>query len=126
MHKIVNNSAPSYLIDIMPPKVSETTNYPLRNSEDFVIPQYRLSSTNLSFFPSAIRAWNSLPLENRNIPTSNSFKRMLTNKVHVPCWYSVSQRKLNIIHTKLRYNYSSLNYDLFRFGLKDNPGCPCG
>ena len=31
-----------------------------------------------------------------------------------------------LIHTKLRYNYSILNYDLFRFNLKDNPGCACG
>jgi hypothetical protein len=29
-------------------------------------------------------------------------------------------------NTKLRYNYNILNYDLFRFNLKNNPGCVCG
>ena len=54
------------------------------------------------------------------------FKRQLVNKTLVPVWYCTGVRKWNIIHTKLRYNYSVLNYDLFRFNLKDNPGCACG
>jgi len=33
---------------------------------------------------------------------------------------------MKIIHTKLRYNYSILNYDLYRFNLKNSPGCACG
>jgi hypothetical protein len=40
MYNIVNNSAPSYLTDILPPTISESTtnnNYPLRNSEIFTI-----------------------------------------------------------------------------------------
>jgi hypothetical protein len=37
MYNIVNNSVPSYLTDILPPRISETINYPLRNSEDFTI-----------------------------------------------------------------------------------------
>jgi hypothetical protein len=34
----------------------------------------------------------------------------------------------NIIHTKLRYIYSTgiLTYDWFRFNLNDKPGCACG
>ena len=87
-----------------------------------------LTLTNSSFFPSTLRAWNTLDLENRNVPNYTSFKRQLVNKtlVPVPVWYSTGVRKWNIIHTKLRYNYSILNYDLFRFNLKDNPGCACG
>ena len=65
-------------------------------------------------------------MENRNAPSYTSFKRQLVNKTLVPVWYSTGVRKWNIIHTKLRYNYSILNYDLFRFNLKDNPGCACG
>jgi hypothetical protein len=82
--------------------------------------------TNSSFFPSTLRAWNSLDLENRNAPSYISFKKQLVNKTLVPVCYSTGVRKWNIIHTKLRYNYSILNYDLFRFNLKDNPGCACG
>jgi hypothetical protein len=68
MYNIVNYSAPSYLTDILPPRIFETTNYPLGNSENFTIPSYRLTLTNSSFFPSTLRAWNSLDLENRNAP----------------------------------------------------------
>ena len=129
MYKIVNNCAPSYLIDILPPKVSETTIYPLRNGEDLTIPNFRLTLTNRSFFRSGIRAWNSLPLATRNIPSLNSFKNVLLtpdSSSCVPRWYFTGQRKLNIIHTKLRHNNSLLNYDLFRFNLRDNPCCSCG
>jgi hypothetical protein len=126
MYNIVNNSVPSYITDILLPRISETTNYPLRNSENFTIPSYRLTLTNSSFFPSTLRAWNSLDLENRNAPSYISFKRQLVYKTLVPVWYCTGVRKWNIIHTKLRYNYSILNYDLFRFNLKDNPGCSCG
>ena len=70
MYNIVNNSAPSYLTDILPPRISETTNYPLRNSENFTInPSYRLTLKNSSFFSSTLRTWNSLDLENRNTPS---------------------------------------------------------
>ena len=123
MYNIVNNSAPSYLTDILPPRISETTSYPLRSSEHFTIPSYRLTLTNSSFFQSTFRAWNCLDLENWNAPSYASFKRQLVIKTIVPFWYSTGVRKWNIIHTKLRYNYSILNYDLFRFNLKDNPGC---
>ena len=85
----------------------------------------RLTLINSSFFPSTLRAWNSLDLENRYVPGYISFKRQLVNKTLVPVWYSTGVRKWNIIHTKLRYNYSIVNYDLFRFNLKDNPGCAC-
>jgi hypothetical protein len=128
MYNIVNYSVLSYLTDILPPRIFEITNYPLGNSEKFTNPSYRLTLTNSSFFPSTLRAQNSLDLENRNAPSYTSFKRQLVNKtlVPVPVWYSTGVRKWSIIHTKLRYNYSILNYDLFRFNLKDNPGCACG
>ena len=104
----------------------ETTNQPLRNSEHFTIPSYRLTLKNYSFFPSTRRAWNSLDLEDRNSLSYISFKRQLVNKTLVPVWYCTGVRKWNIIHTKLSYNYNILNYDLFRFNLKDHPGCSCG
>ncbi len=44
----------------------------------------------------------------------------------VPVYHLYGNRKLNIIHTKLRYSVSKLNYDLFRFNLCDSPSCVCG
>ena len=127
MYNIINNTAPSYLSDILPPKISEITHYPLRNNDNYVIPHYRLTRTLSSFFfPSTLRAWNSCSLEQRQIDTSGNFKRQLINKNVCPLWYSFGQRKFNIIHTKIRYNNSTLNYDLYRCNLRDNPGCLCG
>ena len=40
MYTIINESAPSHLTDILPPKISETTNNLLRNSENYTIPCY--------------------------------------------------------------------------------------
>ena len=125
MYNVVNKSAPSYQTDILPLIISKATNFPLRNSENFTIPSYRLTLGNSRFFTSSLRAWNSLDLESRNAPSYARFKRQLVTKTLVPGWYFTGVRKWNIIHTKLRYNYSILNYDLFRFNLKDNPGCAC-
>jgi hypothetical protein len=72
---VVNKSVSSYLTDVLPPRISETTNYPLRNSEDFTIPSYRLTLTNSSFFSSTLHPWNSLELENINAPSYISSKR---------------------------------------------------
>ena len=32
----------------------------------------------------------------------------------------------NIIHTKLRYSLTQLNYDLFKYGLTNDISCNCG
>ena len=52
--------------------------------------------TNSSFFPSTLRAWNSLDLENRNAHSYISFKRQLVNKTLVPVWYFTGVRKWSI------------------------------
>ena len=60
-YKIMNGLAPSYLSDLVPPLIQDTTHYNLRNSSDT---QTLHANTNLyfnSFFPSTIRAWNTLP-----------------------------------------------------------------
>ena len=54
MYNIVNYSVLSYLTDILPPRIFETTNYPLGNSENFTIPSYRLTLTNSSFHNSCL------------------------------------------------------------------------
>ena len=51
---------PNYLRDLVPSHVQETSNYNLRNANNI---QTFASNTNLfynSFFPSSVRAWNSL------------------------------------------------------------------
>ena len=126
MYGIINKLSPSYFTDLLLPKVSEISNFPLCNSESYFLPMYRLSLSNSSFFPSTLTSWNSLDIDIRNSKTYSSFKHTLANKFSVNRWLSHGQRKYSIIHTKLRHDYSGLNYDLYRFNLRDNPGCKCG
>ena len=63
------------------------------------------------------------------MPTIRKFKN--ANKSHPPydkppSYYFIGNRKLNILHTKLRHRCSTLNADLYRVNLVDNPRCVCG
>ena len=76
-YKIINGLTPRYLTDFISPLVQETAPYSLRNSDDI---QTFHANTNLfynSFFPSVIRAWNSLPEEIKQAPSVTSFKNRL-------------------------------------------------
>ena len=94
---------------------------------DYTIPNTRLRTNELSFIPSTIRLWNSLENETRSKSTLTSFKSSLKpNNVRHQCLSFVGNRKLSILHARLRHNCSILNYDLFRCNLVNNPSCECG
>ena len=40
--------------------------------------------------------------------------------------YFIGERKLQVIHTRIRNKFSSLNHDLFRKSIVDSPLCACG
>ena len=76
-YKIMHGLAPNYLSDLLPPIVGQTNNYALRNADH--IQSFR-SKTNLfsdSFFPSTIKAWNSLPNEAKELSSVLAFKNYL-------------------------------------------------
>ena len=50
-YSIHNKSAPEYLCDLMPLPVGSVSQYDLRNSNNYVIPNCRLNMTKKSFFP---------------------------------------------------------------------------
>ena len=55
-----------------------------------------------------------------------AFKRYLrTNDVNVPPYYNIGERRLQIIHCKLRLNMSDLNKDLYNRHLSLNKYCDC-
>ena len=41
-------------------------------------------------------------------------------------WYFNGERKLSVIHAKLRMNCSSLSADLYTMNIIDSPKCQCG
>ena len=77
MYKIVNNDAPSCLLDLLPNRENETNIYNLRNNTDLVIPFTRLCSYESSFFPSTLKSWNDIDTPIRNLPTLPNSKQTL-------------------------------------------------
>ena len=41
-------------------------------------------------------------------------------------YYGEGSRKLSILHARLRHQYSSLNSDLYRINITNDPKCQCG
>ena len=98
MYKIVNNDAPSYLRDMLPNRVDETSTYNLRNNTDFVIPFSRLSSYGSSFSPSTLKLWNDLDTQIRTLPTFLQFKfNIKTDSDKTEDYTTIGLRKYNII-----------------------------
>ena len=128
-YKMMNNLVPNYLSSLIPCPVSNRTTYSLRNSEDVSLMSCSTSRFQKSFLPSAICAWNSLPVDIRSSPSLGNFKSkvgrlFLSGKKNII--FEVGSRYASILHTRLRLHNSSLNYDLFRHNCISSPACACG
>jgi hypothetical protein len=124
-YKMHNNLTPDFLSSLIPDQTN--TRYNLRNSDNTAGIYARTSLYYNSFLPSTIRDWNNLPTEVRNLPTLSSFKNFLTrNKKRTPKYYYSGNRKLQVLHTRLRTKCSSLNYHLFLRNISPSPLCECG
>ena len=59
-------------------------------------------------------------------PLETFFKKHINKNIpKPPTYFSVGNRKINIIHTKLRHNCIQ-NNDLFRSNIIGSPLCSCG
>jgi hypothetical protein len=126
LYKIVHNLAPNTLSDLLPDLVQDRQNYNLRNGEDLTIIATNTSQHQKSFYPSVIMEWNNLPNKHRNAPSAEAFKEALkSEKLSRPHYYT-GERKVQILHTKLRLQCINLNAHLHHSGLKDDPSCECG
>ena len=127
MYKIVNGTAPQYLLNLLPSTVGSQHPYNLRDNNDLVAPRCRLSVFQSSFIPATVSLWNNQGESIRNSPTFNIFKTRLNNQSNkAPKYLSLGERKYNVIHTQLRHNCSNLNADLFRIKQVPSPLCTCG
>ncbi|XP_021365288.1 uncharacterized protein LOC110458062 [Mizuhopecten yessoensis] len=129
-YNIYHDNAPSFLKSLLPPIVSNFSNYNLRNRNNFQNPYYRLQITKSSFIPSTSDYWNNLSIETKSSASIKQFKSLIQPQVTTPsyikCFLEYGSRKVNIIHCQLRNRSSSLNYDLFKAHLRDNSTCDCG
>jgi hypothetical protein len=80
-----------------------------------------------SFIPSTVSLWNNLDLNVKNSPNIACFKSRIKEKtIKSPEYYSEGSRKLSILHARLRHKCSSLNSDLYRINITNDPKCQCG
>ena len=124
MHKIVNKTAPPYLVEILPNVVNIGAHYDLRNSNDLEQFHFRTEKFKKSLLPACIRQWNSLQ-ECMKVESYYSFRSILNAIDNCSKLYYIGIRKFNIIHSQLRMNCSNLNAHLYGLHVIDSPACAC-
>ena len=129
-YKIVNKEAPDFLYELVPPLVEASVNYNLRSHHNIYVPFNRLSVFQISYFPCTIKEWNSLDLIIRNLPTFSSFKLKLQQIFYTmrrnPQYYSIGDRFLSVLHSRMRNKCSALHADWYHANLIVNYNCLCG
>ena len=131
MYKVNNGIVPSYIHDLIPPLVSEISNYPMRNNRNISVPFNRTSISQKSCIPSCISLWNSIEDDLKKIYQHYKLlKKHITlrfNNSCVPSHFTIGNRHISILHARLRKNCSNLNNDLFGNHNRENPLCDlCG
>ena len=127
VYKMMNDLTPTYLKSLIPATVANTSAYQLRDTENIRPLLTRTQLYYKSFLPSSIRNWNQLPLNIRNSASLSSFKQQLNKDNNkVPKYYSTGNRQLQIYHTRLRTNCSSLKQHLYSKNIITDPSCACG
>ena len=81
-------------------------------------------------YSSSIRLWISLEDDLKIYQHYKPLKKHITSRFNnscVPSHFTLGNRHISILHTRLRNNCSNLNNDLFRNHLRDNSLCDlCG
>ena len=92
------------------------------------MPQARTRLLQKSCISSSVSLWNNLQQEIRNCTTFGSFKLKLSSMSkpdRIPSIYLIGNRRLSVIHARIRNNCSNLNNDLFLNHLKLDSICDC-
>ena len=128
-YKIINGHVPDYLYEdysLTQLAFDRKTTRSTLNVEIHVL-FCRTNKYKFSYFPSTIVAWNSLSLSIRNLDSLSKFKRYLNLKYYPPenfFNYNLFSGVCSRIVTQARLGLCSLNFDLFRYTLTENPLCP--
>lgn len=99
----------------------------LRERSNLAPPFCRTTRYIMSFIPSTCRYWLSLNTDIKNTVSLASFKATYKKMYFkFPCpSRNIGSRKLNIILTRFRVGFTTLNLDLHHRGLSDSPLCAC-
>ncbi len=127
MYKIMNNLTPPTLKSLIPLQVHETIQYNLRQGNSLRLVKANSNAYRNSFVPTAVKAWNNLNDETRNIPTLCQFKRKIKgNKVKMKDRLNVGSRKGQIMLSRIKIGHSGLNKNLYDNHISESPQCDCG
>lgn len=128
-YKIINGATPSYLHGHIPQLVGDrVAGYNLRNRRNITPFSSRIERFRNSFFPRTVLLWNNLDLTIRNSTSYISFKSKLMGKeqtTNTKLFYW-GDRKLNILHSRLRMGCSTLKEHLYKNHILKSPACDCG
>ena len=83
MYNVNTGMVPSYIQDLIPPLVSEVTNYPLRNTRNITVPYNGTSISQKSCIPSSIRLWNSLADDLKDLSSLATFKKHIISNFNI-------------------------------------------
>ena len=126
-YKMMNGLSPNYLNSLVPPTVGNSSVYNLRSPNNLRNIPCRTSFYKNSFLPAVISDWNSLTDDMKSAETLTAFKYRLNLGKPVPKQlYFYGDRKIQIIHARLRNRCSSLNHHLYVKKIVQSPLCTCG
>ena len=116
MYRAVNEMIPSYISQLIPPTVGNSSHYNLRDSNNITMLVSLTTTFKRSCIPSAINLWNNLDLNIRQKPTLSLFSYALRSQIIqniVPHHYTKGNRKHSILHARIRNCCSNLHLDLY-------------
>jgi hypothetical protein len=127
LFRMMRNEAAEQLTALVPERTGNRAEYNIRSGNNLTVPRSRSTAHQNSFLPSTCREWNKLPLSHKQINSVEGFKEKLREEVvKVPSYLHVGERKLQILHCRLRVKNADLNGNLYSKQMKESPECECG
>lgn len=127
MHKALSGNLPDYIAQEFIYFANLNPPYDFRHPRNFNVPCCRTESYKNSFFPQVLDMWNSLDDNIQNIPSPSAFKMKINDNRHrPPSYFTIGERKNNIIYCQLRNEASNLQHHLLLSHLSDSSQCECG
>ena len=128
-YKAVNNLSSQFFCSYVIKKCTRVNSVPgLRNAQNLLPPLCRTERYANAFIPYTCKQWKSLDPSLTASPSLVSFKakykKLLFNRQTFG--YNYGQKVQNILHTRFRLNFTTLNNDLYMRSLINTPNCSCG
>ena len=105
MYNVKTGMVPSFIQDLIPPVVSEISDYPLRNNRKISVTLNRTSISQKSCISPTIRQLNCLEDNLKNISTLLTFNKHIISKfsiAHVPPYFTIGNGYMSVLHARLR------------------------